>query len=340
MDNVTKALVAVVSNSAPTTSFLSGFFGRTVVQDTQYVEMQDMFAKARVASFVNPDAVADGSESLDFGRSEFKLPTIQDVQKITSKDLEQVVLGDTEFVPKTPKEKLWYAIDAKIQDQRNMISNRNELSAIEAVFDGKITVTGKGENRVIDFGRPAELTVDIGAVDAQKYFGGTAEDIDALFDDMIALMAEGGKVCDTLVGTPALIRTILKDTVIKGNLDNRRTELGNETYRAMLTSKGVVYHGHYKEVAIFSYKGLNGAVSTKKLAWIASNNDNVTVNGYAPDITSELGELSVASVTARDGRNFISSLIPARKSAEVEAIQTCSPMLADVYSIATSQVLA
>ncbi len=340
MDNVTKALVAVVKNSAPITSFLTGFFGRTVVQDTQYVEMQDMFSKAIVASFVNPDAVADGTESLSFSRGEFKLPTIQDVQTVTSKDLEQIVLGDTEFVPKTPKEKLWYAIDQKIQDQRNMVSNRHELSAIEATFDGKITVLGKGENRVIDFGRPAELTVDIGAVDATLYFGGANEDIDALFDDMIELMAEYGKVCDTLVGTPALIRKVTRDATVKANLDNRRTEIGDAKFHSMLKEKGVIYHGHYKEVAIYSYKGLNGAVPTDRLAWIASENGNVTVNGLAPDITSELGELGIASVTAKDGRNFISNLIPARKSAEVEAIHTGCPMLADVYSIATSKVIA
>lgn len=340
MDNVTKALVAVVKNTAPTTGFLTGFFGREVRQDTQYVEMQDMFSKARVASFVNPDAVANGTESLDFGRGQFKLPTIQDVQKITAKDLEQIELGDTEFVPRTVKEKLWAAIYRKFLDQKNMVSNRHELSAIEATFGGNITVVGQGENRVIDFGRPSELTVDIGAADATKYFGGANEDIDALFEDMIQLMSEYGKVCDTLVGTPARIRTILRDTVVNGNLDNRRTEVGDKTYHAMLKTLGVVYQGHYKEVAIYSYKGLNGSVPTDKLAWIASENGNVRVNGYAPDITSELGDLGISAASTKDKRNIITNLIPGRKSAEAETIHTGAPMLADVYSMATSKVIA
>jgi len=339
-DNVTNALVAVVENQAPNPQFMLGFFAQEVVQDTKYVELQGKFAKARVAQFVNPDAVADGSESLSFTRTPFVLPTIQDIQVVTAKDVEQIKLGDTEFTPSSTKEKLWYAIDSKIADQKTMVANRNEKSAIEAVFDGKITVTGKGENRVIDFGRPAELTVDIGAVDATIYFGGANEDIDALFDDMIELLAEGGKVCDTVVGTPALIRLVTRDSVIKGNLDNRRSELGNEQYISMLKEKGVVYHGHYKEVAIFSYKGVNGAVPADKLAWIASANENVVVNGYSPDFTNEFGDMGIASYSVKDGRNCITNLIPARKSAEVETIHTVAPMLADVYSVATSKVIA
>lgn len=340
VSDVKNALVAVVTNTAPRPQFMLSFFGAQVLQDTKYVELQGMFSKARVAQFVNPDAVADGTESLSFSRTPFVLPTIQDIQTITAKDLETIRLGENEYTPSTTTEKFWYAVSQKVQDQRNMISHRNEKSAIEAMFDGQITVLGKGENRVIDFGRPAELTVDIGASDAQVYFDGTSADVDKVIDDAIELLGSYGKVSDTIIGRPDVIRYIVRDERVKANLDNRRAELGGEAYVNMLTSNGVIYHGTYKNQAIFSYTGVDSAVPANKIVFVASNNGNVTVNGYSPDMTSELGDMGIAATSVKDARNFISNLIPGRKSAEVEAIQTVAPMLADVYSAASFQVLA
>ena len=344
-ENVTRALVAAVSKSQAVPNFMLGFFGTVVLKNTRFVDIQTFLRKARVATFTNPIAVADGTEKLSFNQDPFVLPTIQDVQTITGEDLENIVLGDNEYTPKTPEEKLGYCIAKTVEDQRGMVSLKNEVSAIEAAFDGKITVLGKGENRVIDFGRPAALTVDIGSADATLYWSGANADPDKDIDDTLQLMADYGSVATDIIGRPATVRTLLKVTEIKANLDNRRVEIGNETFHSMLKERGVIYYGTYKELNLWGYNGryvdaagvTQNAVPDKKVVFAAGNNGNVTVNGYAPDVGTLLND--GASTSTRDARNYVSSVIPGRKALEIEAVQTTAPMLADVGSMACVTVL-
>lgn len=346
-ENVTNALVAAVSKAQPKPRFLSRFFAGNIIKDTRYVELQGKLKKARVASFVNPTAVADGTEKLSFTREPFVLPTIQDLQSITGDDLENIVMGDTEYVPRTPEEKLGVCVAQTIQDQKDMVAVRQEVMAVEALFDGKITIVGKGENRVIDFGRPAELTVDVGAVDVNKYWGGTASDISGDFDTAIELLAEYGSGVTHVIGRSATIKKITSDATIKGELDNRRTELGSITYMADLLATGAIYHGHYKEVAIFSYAcnytdkdgNAQKAVPANKVVFVAENNENLTAYGDYPDIESLLNDASSAKAT-KDNKNFTAKIKADGKAATIEAIQTTAPMLADTTCAVSMQVSA
>jgi len=343
--NVSRALVAAVTNTQTVPNFAGTFFGNVNVRSTRYVDLQKQFSKARVAKFVNPSAVADGTEKLSFEQSLFTLPTLQDRQVITGDDLENISFGDNEYTPRTPGEKLTAKVAQVVVDQRRMVALAIEKMAIEALFDGKITVVGKGENRVLDFGRPAELTVDVGATDPAQYWdqGGNP---DNSFDSAIELLGSFGATATDVIGRPEVVRYIVNSSDIKDNLDNRRMEFGGLDFMSRLAEQGVIYYGTYKEVNIWGYSGnyqdadgvAQKAVPEKQVVFVARNNQNVTVYGDYPDIESLISEAAAAR-TVKDARNFTAKVKATTAGAEQEAIQTVAPMLADVYSAASYQVI-
>ena len=342
LETVTTAVVSVSEQFQPKPTYLSMFFTPMPAQGTRYIEMDKMYSKARVASFINPEAVADGTEKLSFERVPFKLPTIQDKQSINGVDLEKFQIGEIQEASVRSLDRLDGHIFKIKEDQNTMIDTKVGISAIEVVFDGQLTVTGKGENRVLDFARPADLTVDVGSVDATQYWDDTGADIEQQLTDTLAVMGGYGMTGDTLIGRHSVIKYLKKNTNIKSLLDNRRTELGNIVHESMLAEKGVVYHGHFLELAIFSFDGVyqdaagasQKAVPVNKVAICASNNNNIIQPAATPIVTGNGSEVMIGS------DELMTIVGGGDRDVTVETIQTIAPLEAGVGSFATLQVLA
>ena len=74
--------------------FLKNFY-------TEIIEIDKQFKGIRIAAFFNPDAVADGTEKLSFDEHTFKLPTLQDLMTLTSKELKKRLRGQNVFTQVT-----------------------------------------------------------------------------------------------------------------------------------------------------------------------------------------------------------------------------------------------
>ena len=127
-DIVYKALVTAVENTQPTPTFMNRFFPTIRVRNTQFVEFDSRLGRARVAQFISPSAVADGSEKLSFSRNPVKLPTISDVQSLNVEDISRVGFGNLETDNPEIMENLGRQASDIIVDQRRMVSSRIGLS--------------------------------------------------------------------------------------------------------------------------------------------------------------------------------------------------------------------
>jgi len=330
MNVISKILAGVVTNGKYKFNFLTGVFSKEIVESVRVIELQKYVKSARVAKFVNPQMVAKGTETPDFSSLTFTLPTIQDIQVISGESLERVILGDTPYMPRTPEEKISYRVSQVSKEQRAMIAGRIEQSAVEAIFEGKITVVGDGENRIIDFGRDPKFDINL----TGKRWNTTTSDITSDFITALSL----GSGIDSVVGKKELIMNIIKDEKISKNLDNRRVEMGGLEFTNRLSTDGVVYFGHYMGIGIYGYD-CNNTMPDKQVAFLNMyNNQNILMYGDYPQISQILPGLGDGQVL-KDEKNYYQSLKVDGNILKLGAVQTASPLLADGDSVVVMQVI-
>jgi hypothetical protein len=341
--DLTRAIKEAQLSAQPSLSFMMSFFKKKDTVDTELVEEDSQLKGARVAKIVNPDAVADGTEIPQFTGEIFKLPTIQDKQMITGRDLKKKLKGESVYSQSTPAGKGAIIIKEVIEDQKNKINNKMELLAIDALFNGQVSIIGKGEDRIISFNRDPSLTVDLGA---GNYWDEATSDPTADIDDFIELLGNVGSNATHLIGRPSVIRKLISNDEIKAELDNKGIENGELTYQSLANNNGSIYYGKYKELEIWGYNGnykddsgnSQKAIPDGKIVVLCADNGNTDMAGYSADIHVESPSLASNKEVAIDNRNFITKISTGDKAIVVEGIQTRCPLLDPTSSLVATVI--
>jgi len=195
--DLTRSQGAAFIKTAPKPRLFMSFFGNAETQNSEIIEVDKQFKGIRVAAFVNPNAVADGTEKLSFTEHTFKLPTLKDTMSLTSKELGKRLMGQNVYTQTTYAAKAAIIIAEIQQEQREMVENAMEMMAIDACFNGQLTIVGKGENRVVSFARTGSHTVDLGALNYWDQTAGAPED-DLV--DFIELIGASGSTATHVIG--------------------------------------------------------------------------------------------------------------------------------------------
>lgn len=343
--DITRTMSGSLAKAAPRPKMFMQFFGRQERQDTEIVELDKKFSGVRVAQFVNPDAVADGSEKLSFEAYTFKLPTVQDSTPLTAKELKKRLFSQTVYAQQTPAAKAAVLVADVQSEQMDKVENAMELMAIDACFNGSITVLGKGENRTIDFNRAGANTVDLGSGSYWDETNGTPEDD---IEDFIDIIGQNGSNATHMIGRLATMRATVKKLEANDNFDARRISRGDLVFESFADISGAIFYGTYKGIELWGFDGnytdTNGAaqkaVPAKKVVILSAVNGNVDIAGYAPDLDIDTPELGGNTKAVINNRNFISKVTKEKKSLDIEAIQTRAPMLVDANSTIVATVLA
>lgn len=343
--DLTRTMSKSLEKAQPKPKMFLQFFGNKERQETEIVELDKKFKGAKVAEFVSPDAVADGREKLSFDNYVFKLPTMQDLVALTSKELNKRLFGQNVYTQTTTAAKAAIIVRDIQNEQKDIVETKMEIMATEAMFSGIITVIGKGENRVIDFDRKAANTIDLGSGNYWDEAGGEpSTDVETFID----IIAGDSSNATHMIGRLATMRTLVSNADIKAELDNRRTEVGGITFKSMLEVNGAVYYGTYKEIELWGYEGnyvdkdnaAQKAVPAKKVVVLSAVNANVDIAGYAGDMDIDFPSVQGNTKAAKDSRQFISKISKGKKVIDVEAVQTRAPMLVDANSTLVATVLA
>ncbi|MDA0778535.1 MAG: major capsid protein, partial [Bacteroidetes bacterium] len=327
--DLTRAMSKSLEKAQPKPKMILQFFPNKERYETEVIELDKKFKGARVAKFVNPDAVADGREKLSFDNYVFKLPTMQDLMSLTSKELNKRLFGQNVYTQTTTAAKGAVLVKEIQEEQKDFIETLMEVKAIEAVFDGQITIIGKGENRVIDFDRKAANTVDLGPGSYWDEAGGAPEND---IEDFITRISADGSRATHIIGRAATIQVLVKKLKLNDPLafDGRRVDTGSITFKSMLEVNGSIYKGTYNGLEIWAYDGVyvdedgnsQTAVPAKKVVVLSADNKNVDVCGYAGDMDIDFPSIGGNTRSSKDSRQFISKVTKGKKSFDVEAIQT------------------
>jgi len=337
--DLTRSQGAAFGKTAPKPRMFLQFFGSSETQDTEIIEIDKQFKGIRIASFVNPDAVADGTEKLTFDEHTFKLPTLQDLMTLTSKELKKRLRGQNVYTQVTYAAKAAIMVMEIQKEQREMVENAMELMAIDACFNGQLTIVGKGEKRVVDFDRNAANTIDLLGGNYWDEAGGVPEDD---IEDFIELIAADGSNATHMVGRIATMKVAIKKLQANAPLDfdGRRVNRGELVFDSMQDINGTIYYGKYKGVELWGFDGnytdVDGAaqkaVPAKKVVILSAINGNVDVAGYAGDMDVDFASMNGDTSAVIDNRNAVSKISKAKKVLEVEIIQTRAPLLIDANS--------
>ncbi len=344
-NDLTRSTLKSLNKSAPKPKMFMSFFGNVENKNTTLIELDKKFKGIRVANFVNPDAVADGTEKLSFDAYQFQLPTMQDLVPLTGKELEKRLMGQDVYKQTTSSAKGAILIKEIQSEQKDMIESKMELMAIDAVFNGQITVIGKGENRVIAFNRSATHEVDLGSGNYWDETDGVPEDD---IEDFIDIIGQAGSNATHIIGRFATMRVLAKKLKENDDFDSRRYDVGSLTFKDFSDISGARHYGSYKGLELWGFDGnytdkdgtSQKAVPEKKIVVLSSVNGNVDVSGYAVDTDIDFSGLNASTKAVKDARNFISKISGAKKVIEVEAIQSRSPMLIDADSTLVATVIA
>lgn len=332
--------------TAPKPRLLMQFFGNVETQDTEIIEIDKQFKGIRIAGFVNPDAIADGTEKLSFDEHTFKLPTLQDLMTLTSKELKKRLRGQNVYTQETFAAKAAVMVAEIQQEHRDMIENAMELMAADACFNGQLTIVGKGENRIVDFDRNAANTIDLGAGSYWDEAGGTPEtDI----PDFIELIGSDSSKATHMVGRVATISATVKKLEANDpeSFDGRHVDRARLVFESFADITGAIYYGNYKGLELWGYDGnyvdktntLQKAIPAKKVIVLSAMNGNVDIAGYAGDMDIDYPSIEGSTRAVIDARNAIAKVSKAKKVLEMEIIQTRAPMLIDANSTLVATVL-
>ena len=343
--DISRTMTGSLAKAAPRPQLFLQFFGNKEREDTEIVELDKKFKGVRVAQFVNPDAVADGSEKLAFDNYTFKLPTVQDSVPVTAKELKRRLFSDTVYAQKTPAAKAAVLVADIQSEQMDKVENAMELMAIDSCFNGTITVVGKGENRVIDFNRNAANTIDLLTGNYWDEAGGTpASDTDSF----IELIGSDGSNATHIIGRVATMGVYVSKLESTDDFDSRRIDRGELVFESFADVNGAIFYGRYKGLEIWGFDGnyedsdgaAQKAVPDKKIVVLSARNSNVDMAGYAADMDLDYPDIQGNTKAVIDNRNFISKVTKGKKTLDMEAIQTRAPMLIDANSTLVATVIS
>ena len=339
---LSRAAISAVTNTSPKIGVFMNFFPVIETLGERIIELDFKKNGANVASYVNPSHKSKPGNIKGFNVKAFILPTKKDKFIITSEDLSKKLLGTTIYAQVSTQQKALALMNTAVMDLRTKSANKDEISAIDQVFNGTLAVVGEGENRSLDFERSASHTVDLGA---GNYWDEVAGDPSADFDTFIEIAGESGHTLTDCIGRPTTMRALTSNATVKDELDNRRVENGDLKFQSMAATAGVIYYGIYKEIRLWGYSGnyvdIDGtaqkAVPAKKVAFLSELSQNGTVEGYTQDVKVALNDPSVTI----DESNFIvkTELSDEPSDLTVHGIQTSAPLLLDPDSTLSVTVL-
>lgn len=339
--NLKRHMAKAVETRPNPISLFMAFFQGLDVHSKEIVEFDAKDYDNGVAPFVNPLKDGKPVEIKGYNNNILKLPTMKPVHPITGDDLKKKPFGQTVYTDEqVANMNARNLMVSAIDDNEDRIDRRLEIMRIEAIFDGKLTIVGEGEDREVNFGRAASHTIDLGAGSYWDEVGGdTAADV----TDFIKLLGAAGYSATHMVGRSETMDAAVKK--LGTELDTRRVNTGDVQFKSMLSVNGAIFYGTYKQIEIWAYDGnykdatgtQQKAVPAKRIALIGAQNQNEMSYGYSQDPVIEGGFGNIEWTVSP--RNVIHKLIPNRSSVEVESVLTGAPLLKSANCCLTATVL-
>ena len=263
MDIFTTGVLArvVAELPAPQPFILNSFFTALQTETSEEIHFDIASGKRRLAPFVSPIVAGQVVASQGFTTQTFKPAYVKDKRVFDSSRPFKRAIGERIGGELSPAQRLQALLMSDLQDQLNMLTNRQEVMAIEALRTGKVIVKGDQYPEVeLDFDRHGDLTKKL---TSSARWGETGVNPLADIEAWSMLVTQhSGATANTVIMDVKAWQLFSASEAVQKLLDRFR---GADKLNATVTGEGGRYMGSIGTFDIWVYAGWYEHPDTKAL---------------------------------------------------------------------------
>lgn len=251
----TNALTGAINSlkSPAPMGFLSAYFPNVQTETTEEIHFDVISRSRRIAPFVSPLVEGKIVEAQGYNTKTFKPAYIKPKTPFTPGRAIKRLAGEPIAGSMNPAQRIAKLLQQDLTDHREMVDRRLEVMAAEALYSGKVTVTGEGYGTVVvDFGRDANHTVVLGA--GSKWGDSGVSPLDDLQSWALTVLQTEGAMANDVNMTVDVWNVFKKNAEVQARLDTRRV-VDNAMSMAAVMHEGRVYMGTVDNFNIYVYAG-------------------------------------------------------------------------------------
>ncbi len=250
----TRAMLAALEERKTAGTFLLDLlFSRVETSDSEYVDIDIVKGKRRIAPFVSPLKEGKVVENEGFKTSSYKPPYVKPKKITTAQSVLKRSAGETIYGNKTPQQRAAEKLAKDLAELDDMITRREEWMAAELLQNGSVTCTGDGISQVIDFGLDATHKVTLSGTDL--WSDSASNPLKNIADWARLIRKDSGVNPNVAIMGSDVADALIANTSVQKLLDLRRIDLGLIDPTAL--PNGVTYYGSLKAygtvVDLYSY---------------------------------------------------------------------------------------
>jgi len=279
LPDVRKFFGTTIEKIQPKTKLLTGLFKDKQVIENEIIQLDSKVVKNKIVSYVNPDIESKSSSVEGYETNLFKLPTIKDMKHITRQMLMMRGFGYHNYDSSVRNKKQLVDMISDIQKKQiELFNTKVEIGAIDAYFNGKLSVIGDGENRELLFNRDESLSQ---VLTGNKLWSEPTANISSDISSWITLLNNQGSNPTHLVARSEIIDLMFEDSKVKEEIKtDSGLNFGYGDYNYF--GDGVTFRGIYKNIILLAYSGVytdetgatQQAVPSDKVVLLDENNSN------------------------------------------------------------------
>lgn len=263
MDIFTTGVLArvVAELPAPQPFILNSFFTALQTETSEEIHFDIANGKRRLAPFVSPIVAGQVVASQGYTTKTFKPAYVKDKRVFDSSRPFKRAIGERIGGELNPAQRLQALLASDLQDQLNMLTNRQEVMGIEALRTGKIIVKGDQYPEVeVDFGRHADLTKTL--TSTARWGESGVEPLTDVETWSMLVTEHSGATANTVVMDVKAWNLFSASAKVQKLLDRFR---GADQLNATVTGAGGRYMGNIGSFDIWVYAGWYEHPETKAL---------------------------------------------------------------------------
>ena len=248
-------LDAIVQWHNPSTFVLRLFFNEVVEHATRFVEVDFKDNGRRIAPYIYRHATGQSFDKISYEKFIYEPPYIKPRENITPEDLEKALAGESVYSPMSAAQRFAMLRTDVLKRLDDSITRREELQAIQALWDGTIPIVDSDGSTIgdsITFTRESELNFNAATVWSD------ATNCDPLADirkssDLIA--KHTSLTANVAVHDTQSANEFIQSTKVLAILDNRRVDIGSIRMENIneLESMGAKWIGQIEGIDHFRY---------------------------------------------------------------------------------------
>lgn len=219
----TRTMLRMLEQAKKPKAFLKDtFFSTETPFDTEYVDIDIIKGKRRMAPFVSPRIGGKTVDRLGYETKTYKPVLVAPDTITTAEDLLKRLPGETIYSGNSPDTRAAAMLAKDMMELDDMITRREEWMAAQVLFTGSVSMVGDGVNETVSFGLTNVTTLGSTA----KWDQSTSDPVKDLKAARTTII-QGSGVTPTMaiLGSDA-ITALTRNSKVLTALDNKRTEMG------------------------------------------------------------------------------------------------------------------